>query len=112
MKPLVYVAGPYSRPDPVANTHNALRLAMRLYESGDVVPVVPHLTLFWHLIEPRPVEFWYEYDHHLLRRCDALFALPGESVGVENEVALARELGMPVFEDEGELIAWARDSAP
>jgi hypothetical protein len=106
--PLVYIAGPYTRPDPVVNTRNAVEAASALYATGLVVPVVPHLTMLWHLIDPQPVEFWYGYDLHILRRCDAVFVLPGSSVGADNEVTVARELSMPVFETEAALLDWAR----
>jgi len=109
MKPLVYLAGPYSWPDPVANTHNTIRLATRLYETGLVVPMVPHLTLLWQLIAPRPIDYWYDYDNEILQRCDAVLVLPGPSSGAEKESARAHELGLPVFESEEALTSWAVD---
>ncbi len=109
--PLVYIAGPYSRPDPEENTERILVLAMRLYEQGRIVPLVPHLTHFWNLAIPRPTTFWYEYDFHLLRRCDAVLRVSGESFGADGETHLARELGLPVFEDADELAEWAESWA-
>lgn len=109
--PLVYVAGPYTRPDPVANTHETIKVATRLYETGLVVPLVPHLTLLWHLLEPRPLDFWYAYDLHLLARCDAVLRLPGDSTGADEEVCAAGGLGIPVFEDQEALLEWARREA-
>ena len=105
--PLVYLAGPYQSPDPVWNTHAVVQLASRLYESGLVVPLVPHLTLLWHLIEPRPADYWYAYDLHLLRRCDAVLRLPGNSQGADVETAEAKARGIPVFHDEASLLDWA-----
>lgn len=58
---------------------------------------IPHLTLFWHFINPRPVEFWYEYDLRILTRCDALFRISGESVGADKEVTRAKELSLPII---------------
>lgn len=43
--PIVYIAGPYTNPDPVANTHNAIKIADQLYVDGVCVPIIPHLTL-------------------------------------------------------------------
>ena len=106
--PLVYIAGPYSTPDPVANTHSVAKVASELYRTGAVVPVVPHLTLLWQLIDPQPIEFWYEYDLHILRRCDAVLVLPGPSTGTDREVDRARKLGIPVFASTDEVLAWAR----
>lgn len=42
MKPLVYVAGPITIPEPMANTHRAIKVAPELLDSGLVVPFVPH----------------------------------------------------------------------
>jgi hypothetical protein len=106
-KPLVYIAGPYTNPDPVLNTRSTLILAAEFYEGGHVVPLVPHLTLLWNLVVPRPIEFWYAYDLELLRRCDALFRMPGESTGASVEEEEAHRLGLPVFTDREELLSWA-----
>lgn len=107
-KPLVYVAGPYSHPDPVANTHNAVEFAETRLRDGLVTPVVPHLTMLWHAIFPHDVETWYAYDLEILARCDALFRLPGDSTGADKEVAYANELGLPVFDHVGALNLWAQ----
>jgi len=107
-RPLVYVAGPYTLPDPVENAHHAIRFASELLDEGLVTPFVPHLTLLWHLVAPRDVDFWYDYDIAMLAKCDAIFRLPGESVGADREVNYARDEGLPVFEDIGELRGWAK----
>lgn len=97
MKPLIYIAGPYSHPDPVMNVREAVLWAEALYLDDGVVPVVPHLSMLWHTISPHPVEFWYEYDLHVLARCDAVFRILGSSEGTDNEVLEAKRLGIPVF---------------
>jgi hypothetical protein len=106
-KPLVYVAGPYSSPDPVQNTHDAVRCATWLLKDGRVTPFVPHLTLFWHAITPLPYELWCAYDLEILARCDALLRRPGRSHGADDEVVAARRFGLPVFEDVQALLSWA-----
>ncbi len=110
--PLVYIAAPYLVPDPVWNTHDVIKLASRLYETELVVPLVPHLTLLWHAVEPHPAEYWYEYDLHLLRRCDAVLRVAGPSKGADIETDEAASLGIPVFRDEAALLAWAGGSDP
>ena len=40
MNPLVYIAGPYTKPDPVKNTHRMIQIADRLMDLG-VVPGTP-----------------------------------------------------------------------
>lgn len=93
--PLVYIAGPYTNPDPVSNTRAAIRAGDDLLDV--CVPVVPHLSLLWHLVCPHDIEHWYEYDLAILARCDALLRLPGASSGADNEVAFAVENRLPVF---------------
>lgn len=44
MKPLVYVAGPITKPNPMSNTNAAMRVAETLIKQG-VTPFVPHLTV-------------------------------------------------------------------
>ena len=110
-RPLVYLAGPYSHPDPVANTNAVVALASELIDEGFVTPVVPHLTLLWHAISPRPLEFWYAYDVALLRRCDAMLRIPGASSGADMEVTFAEAHGIPVFYNRDELAAWAAAAA-
>ncbi len=108
-RPLVYIAGPYTHPDPVQNTHEVIRVAAELVDKGLVTPFVPHLTLLWHLVDPRPLDFWYEYDVAMLARCDALLRLPGDSTGADREVAFAKERGLPVFTKQDELAEWAEN---
>lgn len=107
MKPLVYIAAPYTKPDPVENTRAALDVATMLVDTGSITPIVPHLSLFWHLVYPKPVDYWYRYDLEVMARCDAVLRLPGESTGADTEVAMAREQGIPVFDDISAVIRWA-----
>jgi hypothetical protein len=97
-RPLVYVAGPYAHPDPVANTHAAIRVADELNAAGLCTAFVPHVSMLWH--------YWYELDFAYLARCDALLRIPGESAGADAEVAFAEERGIPVFTRPAELAAW------
>lgn len=113
MSILVYIAGPYTHPDPVDNTRTAMEAANRLMDSGVCVPHIPHLTLFWHLHTPRPVGRWYAYDLEILGRCDAVLRLLGASVGADNEVEYAGEHGIPVFHEVEKLFDWcARKPVP
>lgn len=105
-KPLVYISGPYTFPDPAENTHRAIRAATELLDSGLVIPVVPHLTMFWHTITPRPYETWLELDLEMVARCDAVLRLPGESPGADRECAHAEALGILVFDDVRIVLEW------
>ena len=93
-RPTLYVAGPYTNPDPVINTHYAAKAATWLFENTLWVPVLPHVTLLWHAVTPRPVEFWYELDLHHMLGCDAVTRLPGASSGADRELEVAKEHGM------------------
>jgi hypothetical protein len=106
-RPLVYVAGPYTNPDPVVNTHTTVHVATELVDEGLVTPFVPHLTLLWHLVAPKPLSFWYEYDLAILARCDAVYRIEGASTGADKEVEFARENAIPVFTDREALREWA-----
>ncbi len=108
-RPLVYVAGPYTTPDPVENSHRTILEATRLADGGLVTPVVPHLTLMWHLVVPRTLEFWYAYDIAIAARCDALLRLSGPSTGADREVEFAVASGIPVFHETSALERWAEE---
>lgn len=95
-RPFVYVAGPYTNPDPVENTRRAVFVGMHIYDMG-AVPLIPHLTMFAHYLTPKPIDFWYEFDLAQLAHCDALFRFEGASTGADKEVAFATERGIPVF---------------
>lgn len=58
-KPLIYIAGPYTKHDPVLNTRTAIRAGMHIADSGLAAVEIPHLTMFVHLIEPRDLDYWY-----------------------------------------------------
>lgn len=106
-RPLVYLAAPYTRPDPIENTHRICKLATTLVNEGWCIPLVPHLTLLWHAIDPHPIEWWYQYDLDLLARCDAVWRIHGDSTGADAEVARANDLGIPVFYGRDDCHEWA-----
>ena len=73
---LIYVAAAYTRPDPVENTHAVIKIADAILDAG-FTPLVPHLTLAWHLVSPKKYETWLAYDCQLLAHCDAVLRVPG-----------------------------------
>ena len=100
----IYIAGPYTKPDPAQNTNRAIQIADDLLAAG-YVPFVPHLCHLWELISPKPYTAWTEYDLEWLERCDAVLRFDGDSAGADAEVKRAEELGIPVFYGLGELYA-------
>lgn len=109
---LVYVAGPYTNPDPLENANTIIRIADGLYaESHElIVPIIPHLTMLWHLVCPHSYEHWLAYDLQVMSRCDAVLRCPGDSGGADGEVTRAHELGIPVFHTVEGLLRWAEMS--
>ena len=92
----IYIAGPYTSGDVVANVVNAMEAWHMLVDLG-AFPMCPHLSHFLHLHRQRSYETWMAQDLKWLERCDALFRLPGASVGADREETRARELGLPVY---------------
>lgn len=100
----VYVAGPYTKPDPVLNTRIAISAGERLLRMG-YVPFIPHLTLLWHMQHPHEYQDWLDYDNEWVKLCDAVLRLPGESFGADGEEQLAQGLDIPVYYSIEELHA-------
>lgn len=99
---LVYVAYFYTRGDCVENTHRAIKFADYLLGLG-IVPIIPHLNLLWHIVSPKPASFWYEYDYHMLRKCDACIVMDDsevDSLGVQLEVQLCLANDIPVYRSD------------
>ncbi len=95
-KPLIYISGPYTKPDPVTNLKRALKRAEEIHKMG-LVAFVPHLTMFWDLVHRHDYNTWLEMDLQYLLRCDGLLRFSGESPGAEIEIAEARRSVIPVF---------------
>lgn len=93
MKPLVYVAGPYTVPDPVVNVRRACVVADALVATGAAV-FVPHLSMLWHLVSPAEVDEWYQRDLDVLNHCHALVRFYGQSDGADREWVRAGQLGL------------------
>ena len=97
----LYIAGPITKGDQLANVRRAIEIGNDLAQAGFAV-YIPHLNALWHLLYPQGKEFWYSHDNEWLLVCDAVFRLKGESVGADAEVALAREHGIAVYEERPE----------
>ena len=101
---MIYLASPYSHPDPVVRDRRylaACRAAVDLLKTGETVfsPVVQGHALS-RLGLPTDWQFWERHDREHLRLCDevAVLALDGwrDSIGVRAEIEIAREFGKPV----------------
>src|SRR5919112_6675631 len=111
MKPLmILIAGPYKSGtdgDPAAMAANLQRLeeaAWPIFERGHV-PMIGEWVALPVLsstgasgpTDPRAEQVLYPTAERLLEHCDAVLRLPGESRGADNDVAIARRRGLPVY---------------
>jgi len=107
---LILIAGPYRSgtndvPERMTANLQALeRYALPLYRAGHLPMIGEWVAL--------PIirtagsecvgdlvyqEYLYPVASRLLERCDAVLRIPGESKGADQDVAIARERGLPVF---------------
>jgi len=92
----VYVAGPYTKGDVAVNVREAVGASNELLKLG-YAPYCPHLTHFWHMLFPGEYRTWTDLDNEWVACCDAMLRIPGESGGADDEVEVAKSLGIPVF---------------
>lgn len=109
---VVYIAGPFRAPSHwgiVGNVRKAEELAHKVWSMG-AAAVCPHLNTA-NFQGSLPDSVWLEGDLEIMRRCDAVLLVPGwlGSEGTKAEVALARKLGMPVFDSALDLFNWLQD---
>lgn len=107
---LILIAGPYrsgTGDDPALMAANLARLeqaAWPLFRAGHL-PMIGEwvaLPVLASAGQPDPLgslaeEVMYPTAHRLLARCDAVLRLPGASTGADQDVAIARERGLPVY---------------
>lgn len=101
----VYLASPYSHPSSLVREHRHSSAEWALAEmmrAGFLVfgPIVHcHDAAKAHGL-PTDWGFWWDFDKRMLARCDALHVLTIEgwtqSTGVREEIAYARERGLPI----------------
>lgn len=96
----VYVAGPISNGDPVANCQRAIHVGFALMDLG-YAPFVPHYSYFVDMESTHGAgryEQWLGIDFSFISVCHALLRLPGLSGGADREVAFAHKIKLPVFD--------------
>lgn len=54
-------------------------------------------------LDPLAEQVMYPTAERLLEHCDAVLRLPGESTGADQDVAIARRRGIPVFTELDEI---------
>lgn len=106
---LIYVAGPFSGEtawDVEKNVRNAEQAGWRIAEQGGM-PVIPHANSRF-FFGQFTAQFWYDGTMELMRRCDAIFVLPGfqNSKGTLAEIEEAEAKKIPVFYHYRDLFDW------
>jgi len=114
---IIYISSPFSGPTEhiiEENIHIASGVAIEAIYAGWGV-ICPHKNTsgFQHL--DLPIEFWYDLDIQLLKKCDAMvfnvidLEKVNKSVGMNLELAFAEENNIPVifrYEDEEVVFTW------
>lgn len=114
MRKIIYVAAPYSngtmdsgltKQEVVEkNVFESMRVSDQLIDAGFAV-FLGNLYHYWHVVTPRTYEEWFDIIAAHIPTAAAVLRLPGESSGADREVAIAKELGIPVFYDLASLLA-------
>ncbi|WP_180985520.1 DUF4406 domain-containing protein [Streptomyces sp. CB02959] len=112
---LILIAGPYrsgTNGDPDAMAANLARLeaaAWPVFAAGHL-PVIGEWIALPVLrsagagpTDPLADQVLYPVADRLLARCDAVLRLPGDSVGADQDVAIAHRRGLPVYHDVTEI---------
>ena len=113
---LILIAGPYrsgTGDDPAKMAENLRKLersAWPIFQKGHVPMIGEWVALpIWQAAGGKKVgDGLYEAilhptAHRLLQHCDAVLRLPGASKGADNDVAIAKARGIPVYFDINEV---------
>jgi hypothetical protein len=106
---------PYSHKDPAVierRMENFCRVDAFLMKSGihTVSPVSKHFMLSYEAL-PGDYNYWGTYSRKLMQRCDGVYVICidgwKESVGVQDEIALAKQLNLPIImvDEQGNVIS-------
>lgn len=115
---VVYIAGPFRASNPDTgksdawgvhcNVIRAMQAALEVWKHG-AVALCPHSnTMFFQDAHGVQDKVWLDGDIELLRRCDAVFMVPGWQIssGATAEKKFAEDLGLSVFESLEDLYIW------
>ncbi|MEM7657291.1 MAG: DUF4406 domain-containing protein [Bacteroidota bacterium] len=107
---LILIAGPYrsgtqDKPELIAqNLANLEAMALPIFRKGHVPMIGEWVALpLVHLAGSQQMgddiwnEIQYPVAHRLLEKCDAVLRILGASKGADQDVAIAKERGIPVY---------------
>lgn len=107
---VVYLSGPISRGDKVRNFAEPCAVQVRLMKQGFSVHN-PMLTMMLPGNEDIAHKDWIALDLPMVERCDAVYRLPGESRGADQEVSHAKSCGIPVVYSDASLFLITQEDA-
>ncbi len=107
---LILIAGPYrsgTNDDPQLiekNMNNLEAMALPIFEKGHVPLIGEWVALpLMKLAGNKEIgdavwdKIQYPVAHRLLEKCDAVLRIQGDSKGADQDVAIAKERGLPVY---------------
>ncbi|WP_240632304.1 MULTISPECIES: DUF4406 domain-containing protein [unclassified Cryobacterium] len=107
---MILIAGPYrsgTGDDPVLLRQNLARLeeaAWPIFQAGHLPMIGEWVALpvlasagVTDVAHPLAADVMYPTAERLLERCDGVLRLPGDSRGADQDVAIARRRGIPVY---------------
>jgi hypothetical protein len=112
----VYVAGAYSADDVLkvfGNMRKGIDAAVEVLKKG-YAPFCPWLDYQFNLVaEGITLQEFYNYTLAWLEASDAVLVVPGweNSFGTKNEIARAKELGIPVFYSVEEMEVYCKEQS-
>jgi hypothetical protein len=121
---LILISGPYrsgTDGDPQAMAANLARMeavAWPIFRAGHIPMIGEWVALpvlrsagAHDANDPLAEQVLYPTAHRLLGRCDAVLRLPGQSTGADQDVAIARERGLPVYHTVEDVPGYQSDAA-
>jgi hypothetical protein len=113
---LILIAGPYrsgTNDDPTLMEANLRRLeeaAWPIFRAGHIPMIGEWVALpvlrsagAGGIADPLAEQVMYPTAERLLAHCDGVLRLPGDSTGADQDVAIARKRGLPVYNEVGEI---------
>jgi len=104
---VIYIAGKYrdrNEWEVTQNIRKAEEVAVFIWKNGGIA-ICPHKnTAYFGGICPD--EVWLQGDLEIIKRCDAIFAIPNwiDSNGAKQEINFALKNNVPVLNEEEELL--------
>ena len=107
---MILIAGPYrggTNDDPILIKKNLEKLesvALPIFRKGHIPMIGEWVALpLMNLAGSKEIgdsvwdEIQYPIAHRLLEKCEAVFRIEGESIGADNDVRIAKELGLIIY---------------